>query len=313
MMCGNGRKVKLYLAPLENITGYIYRNAYHDFFQPLDKYFTPFIAAKQNRGRQFNYKEKNDILPENNRGKYVVPQILTNCGADFIRTARALQEYGYREVNLNLGCPSKPVVKKGRGSGFLGNTEALDRFLEEVFAKLDMKISVKTRLGLYEQEEILGLMEIFNRYPLEELIIHPRIRPDYYSGRPRMDVFRQAYEKRAQDLCYNGDIFTAEDFADLVNAFPGVQSVMIGRGILTDPALAGRILGKPEPAADIRRAFLERLLKDYRSISVNDEKALFKLKEIWSFMRYSSFGENMWEQVKQAATLEEYERAVQRL
>ena len=125
--------MKIYMAPLEEVTEYIYRNAYHAFFSPMDKYFAPFIAAKQNKGRLFNYKEKKNILPENNQGLYLVPQILTNNSEDFLRTVKGLEEYGYTEVNLNLGCPSRPVVNGGRGSGFLDKREALDRFLNEIF------------------------------------------------------------------------------------------------------------------------------------------------------------------------------------
>ncbi len=306
--------MKFYMAPLEEVTGYVYRNAYHAFFHPLDKYFAPFIAAKPNRGRLFNYKEKNDILPEHNRGLFLVPQILTNSADDFIRTAKGLQEYGYEEVNLNLGCPSRPVVNGGRGSGFLEKRLELDHFLEEIFEKLDMKISIKTRLGRYEPEEIEALMEIFNQYPLEELIIHPRVQTDYYRGEPRLSGFEYAYEHKNQPLCYNGDIFRKEDYIRISEKFPGIQAVMLGRGILADPGLVGRILGDPEPSRDILRAFLDRLHDDFCRVSVNEEKALFKLKEIWCYLRYSFPDSDLWDKsIKRAQNLREYEKAIEHL
>ena len=109
------------------------------------------------------------------RGMYAVPQILTKNAEDFIQTAETLQEYGYNEVNLNLGCPSKTVVTKGRGAGFLDRPDELDKFLDEIFRKCDMKISIKTRLGMDDPEEFEDLLTIYNKYPLEELIVHARV------------------------------------------------------------------------------------------------------------------------------------------
>ena len=165
--------MKIYLAPLEGITGWIFRSAVHECFGGFDKYFVPFI--KPNQMGHFSAREKKDILPDHNRGMYTVPQILTNRAEDFLRTAKKLEEYGYSEVNLNLGCPSKTVVTKGRGSGFLAYPEQLERFLDEIFDKCGIRISVKTRLGMDDPREFERLLTIYIRYPMEELIIHPRV------------------------------------------------------------------------------------------------------------------------------------------
>ena len=154
--------MKYYLAPMEGLTGYIYRNAYHACYHAMDKYFTPFLSPKANS--KLSFRELNDILPEHNQGMYVVPQILTNQAGDFIQTAKELQEYGYSEINLNLGCPSGTVVSKQKGAGFLGRPDSLDRFLDEVCGKMDemgMEVSVKTRLGLISPDEFTGLLEIY--------------------------------------------------------------------------------------------------------------------------------------------------------
>lgn len=315
--------MKLYMAPLEEVTGYVYRNAYHAYFAPMDKYFAPFIAAKQNRGKLFNYKEKNDILPEHNKNMYLVPQILTNNSEDFIRTVKGLENFGYREINLNLGCPSKPVVNGGRGSGFLEYRERLDRFLDEIYQRSDIQISIKTRVGRYEPEEIGPLMEIFNRYPLKELIIHPRVQMDLYRGTPRLEAFSAAYQKRKQPLCYNGDIFQVEDFERLVKDFPQIDSVMLGRGLLADPTLAGKIRENMKPEKSVKKqeetwavwnGFLNRILEDYQRVSVNEEKALFKLKEIWCYLRYSFPKSDVWEKkIKRAQCLQDYEDGIKYL
>ena len=182
--------MKLYLAPLEGITSYIYRKALYQCFDGFDKYFIPFIRAKQNLN--FSGREKKDISPENNSGMYAVPQILTRNADDFLRTANQLKEYGYQEVNLNLGCPSKTVVTKGCGAGFLTRPEELEQFLDRIFSKTDMKISVKTRLGMENAEEFPRLMEIYNRFPMEELIIHPRVQKDFYKNIPNLEAFGEA-------------------------------------------------------------------------------------------------------------------------
>ena len=196
--------MKIYLAPLEGITGWIFRSAVHECFGGFDKYFVPFI--KPNQMGHFSAREKKDILPDHNRGMYTVPQILTNRAEDFLRTAKKLEEYGYSEVNLNLGCPSKTVVTKGRGSGFLAYPEQLERFLDEIFDKCEIRISVKTRLGMDDPREFERLLEIYNRYPMEELIIHPRVQKEFYKSTPDLGAFAAAADSSRSPVCYNGDI-----------------------------------------------------------------------------------------------------------
>lgn len=303
--------MKIYMAPLEEITGYVYRNAYHKYFSPMDKYFAPFISAKQQDGKLFSRRERNDILPENNEGLYLVPQILTKSSEDFIRTAKALKTYGYEEVNINLGCPSKPVVTRGRGSGFLDKREELTVFLDEIFMKLDMKISVKTRLGHWDPEEIGPLMEIYNQFPLKELIIHPRIQTDFYKGKPRMDHFTSAYLVRRASMCYNGDIFTEEDCLNIIEQFPNIDSVMIGRGVLADPSLTGKIKGRKETTKEQWIGFLQKLREDYQQISIDDEKTLFKMKEVWAYLRFSFPEMDVWnDTIKKIPDLHTYDKKV---
>ena len=155
--------MRYYLAPLEGITGYIFRNAHTRLFTPADKYFSPFLVPKPNSGKQFSAKEKADILPEHNQNIHLVPQIMTNKAADFIAMTKALEEYGYQEVNLNLGCPSRTVVTKGRGAGFLSDPETLQFFFDEVFREIKIKISVKTRIGLEDAEEFQDLLSVYNQ------------------------------------------------------------------------------------------------------------------------------------------------------
>ena len=193
--------MKYYLAPMEGITGYIYRNAYEKFFHNIDKYFTPFIVA--NKSRSLKTKELRDVLPENNKNINIVPQILTNDSEAFIITSKRLQQLGYTEVNLNLGCPSGTVVSKNRGSGFLALREELDRFLEEIFKIGDMKISIKTRIGKDRPEEFYELIKIYNKYLVIKIVyllalylgyqqIHTQLTAIYKSTHPQHKIYLNA-------------------------------------------------------------------------------------------------------------------------
>ena len=184
--------MRRYAAPMEGITGYVYRNAHHRVFGGVDRYFTPFLSPGKKRG--LRSRELNDVLPEHNEGVPVVPQILTNDWEDFLHTAEILREFGYEEVNLNLGCPSGTVAAKKRGAGFLGYPEELDLFLGRIFDGTDMGISVKTRIGVERPEEFERLLAIYRKYPLRELIVHPRVLRDGYANTPDLPAFLQALE-----------------------------------------------------------------------------------------------------------------------
>ena len=212
--------MKFYLAPMEGITGYIYRQAYNSCFKPMDRYFTPFLAPKHKSG--FSSKELNDILPEHNQGMEVIPQILTSDPEDFLDTAVKLKEYGYTEVNLNLGCPSGTVAAKGKGAGFLKDTEKLARFLGEVSEGMErenLHFSIKTRVGVESEEEFQTLLGLYNQCPLTELIIHPRVLKDFYKYNVRMNAFKEGFEKSRHSVCYNGDIFRRKDYDRLVKDY----------------------------------------------------------------------------------------------
>ena len=274
--------MKIYLAPLEGITGWIYRGALRECFGGFDKYFVPFISPNQ-KGH-FSSREKKDILPANNEGAYTVPQILTNNAEDFLRTAEKLEEYGYKEVNLNLGCPSRTVVTKGRGAGFLAFPERLEKFLDIIFQDCRLKISVKTRIGMEDGTEFADLLDIFNKYPMEELIIHPRLQKDFYKNTPDMEVFAAALEKSRNLLFYNGDIFKVEDYYRFQKEFPQVECIMAGRGVLADPALAREIRGGKRADKGELRRFHDLVYAGYCREMSGDRTVLYKMKEMWSYM-----------------------------
>lgn len=232
-------RMQIYFAPLESITGYVFRNVYEEYYGGIDRYFTPFITATDSR--RLRNKEMRDVLPENNQVGYLIPQIMSNRAEEFLRVADQMAELGYDTVNLNLGCPARTVVSKGKGSGFLAKTVALDRFLEEIYRECPLKISIKTRLGVDDPEEFPEIIDIYNKYPVEELIIHPRVQKDYYKNTPNLETFAEAVRRCNMPLCYNGDICSLEDYERIRERFPVVSRMMIGRGLLAHPELALQI------------------------------------------------------------------------
>lgn len=281
----------IYFAPLEGITTYPYRNLHHKYFGGVEKYFTPFLAPGPEQG--MSVKEMRDVLPENNAGVPVVPQILTNRAGDFLLASKKLSEMGYREINLNLGCPSGTVTAKRKGSGFLLYPDDLDHFFDEVFSDAAVRngeflVSVKTRIGKNEVEEWPELMQVYNRYPIHELTVHPRIQKEFYKGTPHIDVFTDILKESRNPVVYNGDLFTVEKVKEFREKFPTVGTVMIGRGLIRNPALAEMILQEEtEPEADILpriREFHDALFEHYRETMSGDRNLLFRMKDLWSYM-----------------------------
>ena len=317
--------MKFYLAPMEGITGYIYRPAYNSCFKPMDRYFTPFLAPKHKSG--FSSKELNDILPEHNQGMEVIPQILTSDPEDFLDTAVKLKEYGYTEVNLNLGCPSGTVAAKGKGAGFLKDTEKLARFLGEVSEGMErenLHFSIKTRVGVESEEEFQTLLGLYNQCPLTELIIHPRVLKDFYKYNVRMNAFKEGFEKSRHSVCYNGDIFRRKDYDRLVKEYPDLDKIMMGRGIMMNPFLmeeiadgtSQKVSGKmsADRKADRLEKFHRLLCDGYTHVMSGDRPVLFKMKELWGFLIHSCpEEEKLMKKIRKAQHLAEYEGVVSEL
>ena len=301
--------MNFYFAPMEGLTGYIYRNAHNAFFNKIDKYFSPFIVA--NQSNSFKTRELNDILPENNQGLVLIPQLLTNNAKDFIHTSKKIKQLGYNEINLNLGCPSGTVVSKNKGSGFLSKTEELNVFFEEVFSQATTKISVKTRIGKDQPEEFYNLIEIFNKYPIEELIIHPRTQKDFYKNKPNLKIFKDALILSKNPVCYNGDIFTVKDYKEFSTDFHSVETLMIGRGLLANPGLISDIENNTKLEKKLLKDFHDKIYEDYKKILFGDRNVLFKMKELWFYMM-PMFSDNAKyaKKIRKSERLYDYDEAV---
>ena len=277
--------MELYFAPLEGLGASTYRNTHKEFFPGCDAYFAPFITPSDIE--RVSIRSFRDVYPDKNPGQNLKIQVLTNKSESFLKFAEKAKTLGYDEINLNLGCPSGTVIKKGRGSGFLREPDALDAFFYEVFSKTDVKVTVKTRTGFYSGKEMEKLMEIYNKYPISLLIIHPRAREDYYNGEPDMEVFKAAYESSENPVCYNGNVFSVSDYQRIISEFPKLHSVMLGRGAVKNPAIFREIKGGKPLETKERIAFTKALAAKYYEILKSESYTVNKLKEIWIY--------NMWD------------------
>lgn len=291
---------KLYAAPMEGLTTYLWRRAHQEIFGGADKYFTPFLSPNANLS--FQTKELDEV--RHNQGMHVVPQILTNRAEYFIWAARQLQEMGYEEVNFNLGCPSGTVVAKRKGAGLLAYPEELDACLEEIFAALpDLRISVKTRIGKVSAEEWPRLLEIYNRYPISELIVHPRVQKEFYTGTAHREVFGRTAAHTDLPLVYNGDLLRASDVTD----FSACNSVMLGRGLVSRPGLLRQVRGGAPASREELTCFHDTLLEGYRQRLSGDTPVLHRMRELWNYLSGSfTDTEDCLKRIRKAKSLSVY-------
>lgn len=272
--------MKLYFAPMEGITAYTYRNTHAEIFGGCDQYFAPFIVPSESE--RISRKTLRDIIKDNNNVN-LRPQVLCSSAEAFINFANRIRYAGFDEVNLNLGCPSGTVVKKGRGAGALKDTDVLDRFFDKVFSETDIKISVKTRAGYFSHDEFDEILRIYNKYPIDELIIHPRVREEFYGGVPNMQTFDKAYNGSSIRLCYNGNIYSRENYEKIAKDYPNLESIMIGRGAIANPAIFREIRGgKPLETSEL--IIFSKLIEErYLKVLGCEKYTLHRLKEMWIF------------------------------
>ena len=293
--------MRYYFAPLEGLTDSVYRRLHHKYFGGIDRYYMPFISPTIHRS--LTHKEDRELPLADSENFCAIPQILTRVPEDFLWAAQVCADRGYTEVNLNVGCPSGTVVSKGKGSGMLRNPDELDAFLDRIFTSCPIDITVKTRLGLENPEEFPALLEVFNRYPIRELTVHPRVRKDFYKEPVREEWFGYAYENAKSRLCYNGNLCTKEQMDAVAEKYPKVESLMVGRALIGDPGL----LCPDGTTAKKLQAFHDELMEEYIASFGSARNAMFRLKENWGFLhlRFDDT-DKLWKKLRKTTDINEY-------
>ncbi|MGP1433261.1 MAG: tRNA-dihydrouridine synthase [Catonella sp.] len=305
-------------APMEGITGRIFRKTFDRHFKGVTDYYTPFITPKEKRG--LDKKDIKELMPKNNDGLKIIPQILTNSYEAFNLTAKKLMELGYEEININLGCPSGTVVNKGRGAGALKDLDSLRKLLDGIYSeseKMGLLVSIKTRIGYNEADEFAEILSVYKKFPLAKLIIHPRTRMEFYKGKVHKESFSLALQEysekgRIDGLCFNGELNNVSDIKDLAHEFSNLNHIMIGRGLLRNPFLAEDIIAVNNMDRSKRlRLYLDDLLFGYLEEFNGSNAAILKMKELWFYVKESfEDSEHYLKDIKKAKGVAEYRAAV---
>ena len=277
----------IYLAPLQGFTDFVYRKAYLEIFQGIDAFFIPYISVKNN---QILKKYEKEILPANNLQINVVPQVLANSAEEMLFLSKILEDNGYNEINLNLGCPYPMVTNREMGAGLLTYPDKINELLSSFFEKSNIRLSVKLRAGLHTASEIEQIIPILNRFPLTEVIFHPRIAKQLYEGEILNSAFKYAQQNLKHKLVYNGDIFSVDDFKNKQQLFPQTAHWMLGRGVLMNPFLPAEIKGIHYTKVEKQQkliSFHKRVFELYTGNMDNDGNVLNKMKQFWIYFSYN--------------------------
>lgn len=298
-------------APLQGYTEAPYRNFHASAFGGIDAYYTPFVRIEKG---EFRRKELRDINPENNTTPRLIPQLIASTPEEMKRLISLFVENGYREIDINWGCPFPLIARKHKGSGILPYPDEAKAALETIYEYPEITFSIKMRLGWENWEESLALLPVLNDAPLSHITLHPRIGKQQYKGTVDMTGFTEFYNRCTHPLIYNGDIQTVEDIERMVSQFPKLKGVMIGRGLLANPALAweyrnGKTMDKHEKMKNLQ-ALHNGVFDYYRAhLEGGDTQILNKMKPFWEYLCPET-GKKQVKAIRKSSRLSAYEQAV---
>ena len=305
--------IKIYQAPLQGFTDFIFRKVISEVFGGIDKYFIPYLSY--GKGREIKKSQLREVFPENNKNLPVVPQVLFSDQVELFDLISILFDYGYQEINLNLGCPYPMATNRGRGAAWLEKPDALYEILQQLFAKdFPVKFSLKMRTGMTNDQDAKAIFGVLNQFPLDEVIYHPRTASQMYSGKANPLLFVEAISLVKPALVYNGDIFSETDLQELKIILPQQNIWMIGRGLLTDPSLPARLKGEIWEAKELRKKmkeFHDQLLEAYSARLEGSGHILMKMNQFWTY--FSESFENQHKTmklIKKSGSLLKYNAAV---
>ena len=292
--------MRYYYAPLEGITDATFRRLHHKYFPGVDKYFMPFISPTIHRC--LTNREARELPRADSEVFSAVPQLLGKNVEDLLWAIEVCADQGYDEVNLNLGCPSGTVVSKGKGSGMLSDIYALDEFLEGIYARAVLPVSLKTRIGVNDSENWEKILEIYRDYPVKELTVHPRIRKAFYKGDCDLEAFTKAVEGSPFPVCYNGNVNSLDDAKTIAARFPSVESIMIGRGLVADP---GMLRGGTD--RETLKAFLNELSDTYCTVFGSKRNAIYRMKDNWHYLIALFEGsDKLWKEMRKSTDYDRF-------
>ena len=307
--------MQYYAAPMEGLTDRVWRQAQQKWFGPegtAHRYYAPFLSPPENR--VLIKKKMAELEPAANPGVQVIPQLLAKDGELAAWMIGELRRIGYTEVNLNFGCPSGTVTAKGKGSGMLRDPQKLDAFLDAVFSQAGGPVSVKTRLGVARAEEFGEILNVYNKYPLCELIIHPRVMKQLYRGQADREAFAACLPACTAPVCYNGDVTTVDDLRALEAAFPGLSGIMVGRGLIADPALLRKAVGGLAASREELRGYHDELYHGYTEAFGMASCAVSRMKAHWFYLIHLFDGADALEKpLRKAREGWEYETVVNQI
>jgi len=303
-------------SPLQGFTDFRFRNAFNNIFGGIDTFYSPYIRLNGKRVIKPSYQR--DILPENNVGLEVIPQIITNDADEFLFVSKYVQELGYKELNWNLGCPYPMVTKCGMGSGLINDSEKINSILNKVHNESDITVSMKMRLGYENSEEILQVLPILDNYPLKNIAIHARIGKQLYKGGVNLDAFQECINNTKHKLYYNGDINTVARFHEMQKQFPSIDHWMIGRGLIADPFLPSMIKNNstdyPENKLELFKEFHDILYQGYGESLSGKSHLLLKMYHLWEYFSVQfTDSRKALKKIKKAKSIRAYDTAVQEI
>lgn len=301
---------KIEFAPLQGYTDAIYRTIHNKVFGGINSYYSPFIRLEKGEVRQ---KDIKDILPENNENINLVPQIIVNSNEEFLKLTESVSNLGYKRIDINMGCPFPLQTKKGRGAAILQNTKHLEDIVESINSINDIDFSIKMRLGMDSAEDAKGALEIINKAKLHHLTIHPRIAKQQYKGEIDYQTFDYIYQNCLHPIIYNGDILSQEDIYNIINIYPKIEGIMIGRGLLAKPYLAMELNKTIRLSVSERLSMIMKLhdaiYDHYSSVMQGEHQLLLKMKTFWEYLD-EEIGKKPYKAIKKSVNIKKYELAI---
>ena len=307
---------QLYSSPLQGFTDFRFRSNFQEYFGGIDQYMAPYIRL--NGKMDIKASTRRDLLPENNHTPDLIPQVITKDAGELRFVAETVQKLGYKELNWNLGCPYPMVAKRGMGSGLLRTPGIIDEVLNSVSQELDIRLSVKMRLGYESANEIFEVLPILDKYELENISIHPRIGKQLYKGEVDLNSFENCLTHSRHTIIYNGDITSVQAFRKLEERFNSIDRWMIGRGLISDPFLPSMIkadtLIYPKDRIEIFKAFHDSLFSTYEEALSGPKHLLLRMYQFWEyFIQSFPSSPKGLKMIKKARDLSSYHSAVQHI